>query len=29
MAGTPVRRSGGSLTVVPPVGDGTVIELLR
>jgi hypothetical protein len=24
-----VRRSGGSLTVVPPVGDGTVIELLR
>jgi L-ascorbate metabolism protein UlaG (beta-lactamase superfamily) len=29
MAGTTVRRSGGSLTVVPPVGDGTVIELLR
>jgi len=29
MAGTTVRRSGGSLTVVPPVGDGTVIELMR
>jgi hypothetical protein len=29
MAGAPVRRAGGSLTVVPPVGDGTVIELMR
>jgi hypothetical protein len=29
MTGATVRRSGGSLTVVPPVGDGTVIELLR
>ena len=29
MAGTPVRRSGSSLTVVPPLGEGTAIELMR
>ncbi|KEF42550.1 MAG: Zn-dependent hydrolase [Cyanobium sp. CACIAM 14] len=29
MAGAKVRRNGGSISVVPPVGDGTVIELLR
>jgi L-ascorbate metabolism protein UlaG (beta-lactamase superfamily) len=29
MSGTPVRRVGGSVSVVPPVGEGPVIELLR
>jgi L-ascorbate metabolism protein UlaG (beta-lactamase superfamily) len=28
-AGTTVRRAGASLTVVPPVGDGPVVELMR
>ena len=29
MADTPVRRVGSSITVVPPVADGRVIELMR
>jgi len=29
MAGTSARRVGSSLTLVPPVADGTVIELMR
>jgi len=29
MAGTTVRRSGSSLSLVPPLGDSTVIELMR
>jgi L-ascorbate metabolism protein UlaG (beta-lactamase superfamily) len=29
MAGTSVRRSGGSLSLQPPLGDGTVIEVMR
>jgi len=29
MAGIPARRVGSSLSVAPPVGDGTVIELMR
>jgi len=29
MAGAPVRRAGGSLSLAPPVGDGPMIELLR
>lgn len=29
MAGTTVRRSGGSVSLAAPLGDGTVIEVLR
>jgi hypothetical protein len=29
MAGTTVRRSGRSLSLVPPLGDSMVIELMR
>ena len=29
MAGTPQRRVGSSFSLVPPLGDGTVIELMR
>jgi len=29
MAGTPAHRSGGSLSLQPPLGDGTVIEVMR
>jgi hypothetical protein len=29
MAGATVRRSGPSVSLVPPLGDGVVVEVLR
>ena len=29
MAGTPVQRAGGSITLTPPLGDSTTITVLR
>jgi hypothetical protein len=29
MAGTPVKRPGASVTLTPPLGEGTTIMVLR